>query len=97
VRVATFVWATLFVVLGGMLAFGIIGEAWGIGPRVGAATLLITLGGLVWAVPAVTWVAKRSADKGTGVCPVGATCKCGHFNFKPRATCKNCGAATAYG
>ena len=82
------------------MAFGLVPGAsgWATAPRVGVATALISLGVLLLAMPAVVWILRRTARPGdyAGACPVGATCPCGHFNFKPRRTCRSCGAATAF-
>lgn len=73
-------------------------DSWGFGPRIGAATLLVVFG-LILAVGAnVRSILRRTtrAEDYRGGCPVGATCKCGHFNFKPRKTCRQCGAGTSF-
>src|SRR5688572_6386064 len=70
---------------------------WAFGPRIGMGTLLLVLG-FVLAAGAFAGAIRRRTEAvdGKGGCPVGATCACGHFNFKPRRTCRQCGAATLY-
>lgn len=72
-------------------------DAWALGPRMGMGTLLVVLG-LVFVVGAFAGAirSRTEAVDGKGGCPVGATCSCGHFNFKPRKACRQCGAATLY-
>jgi len=67
------------------------------GPRIGFTVLLLTLG-LVLAVGSFAGALRMRSQRldSKGGCPVGAKCACGHFNFKPRATCRQCGAATLY-
>jgi hypothetical protein len=82
------------VVLGGWLPGA---AAWAPGPRIGMGTLLAVFG-LVLLVGAFAGAIRSRTERhdSKGGCPVGATCACGHFNFKPRRTCRQCGAATAY-
>jgi hypothetical protein len=91
-------WALLFVVLGVLLVGAWLpgSSGWGVGPRVGAATALFVLGGLLLLFPAVHWILRKTTrpEDYDGGCPVGKTCACGHFNFKPRSECRQCGAAT---
>lgn len=71
--------------------------SWATGPRLGMGTLLAVLGAVLAAgafAGAIRARTERLDSKGG--CPVGATCACGHFNFKPRRTCRQCGAATAF-
>ena len=67
------------------------------GPRVGLAVLLLTMG-IVLAVGAFAGALRMRTERldSKGGCPVGAKCSCGHFNFKPRTTCRQCGATTLY-
>jgi hypothetical protein len=67
------------------------------GPRIGFAVLLLTMG-FVLAVGSFAGALRMRSERldSKGGCPVGAKCACGHFNFKPRATCRQCGAATLY-
>ena len=86
-------------VAGGVLSGLVPGSSgWAAGPRIGVGTLLLTLG-LVFLVGAFAGAirARTARVEGAGGgCPVGATCACGHFNFKPRKACRQCGAATTY-
>ena len=95
----TLAWSLAFTV-GGMLAAaswfpgaGTVAQ----GPRIGFAVLLLTLG-IVLAVGAFAGALRMRTERldGKGGCPVGAKCACGHFNFKPRTSCRQCGAATLY-
>jgi hypothetical protein len=90
-------WGLVYLAAGIAIAIGWIGGNWGIGPRAGAASLLIVLA-LVLLVGSFAAAIRARTDRldGKGVCPVGATCSCGHFNFKPRRACRQCGAATVY-
>lgn len=94
------VWATLFVACGLLVALGLVpgSASWAAAPRAGIATVLLVLGGTLWAIALVPLFLRRTTKAADykGGCPVGATCACGHFNFKPRATCKQCGQATTY-
>lgn len=67
------------------------------GPRIGLTAVLAMLA-LALAVGAFAGAIRRRTQRldGPGGCPVGATCACGHFNFKPRATCRQCGVPTRY-
>jgi hypothetical protein len=94
------VWGVAFVGVGLLLATASIKgtaelEA---GPRVGMGVALVVLGLVVFAIGNVGWLLRRTAKAGDYApsCPVGATCACGHFNFKPRRACRQCGAATSY-
>lgn len=70
---------------------------WSLGPRIGAGTLLVVLGAVLVAGAFAGAIRSRTERlDGKGGCPVGATCACGHFNFKPRRTCRQCGVATMY-
>lgn len=82
------------VVLGGWLPGA---SSWSLGPRVGGGTLLVVLG-LVFVAGAFAGAIRARTERldGKGGCPVGATCACGHFNFKPRRSCRECGLATTY-
>jgi len=72
-------------------------EGWALGPRIGMGTLLCVLG-LVFVAGSFAGAIRNRTEAvdGKGGCPVGATCSCGHFNFKPRKACRQCGAATLY-
>jgi hypothetical protein len=72
-------------------------ETWALGPRLGMGTLLAVLGLVFIAGSFAGAIRSRTEAKDTkGGCPVGATCTCGHFNFKPRKACRQCGAATLF-
>lgn len=72
-------------------------SGWALGPRLGVGTLLAVLGA-VFLVGSFAGAIRSRTERldSKGGCPVGATCACGHFNFKPRRTCRQCGAATAF-
>jgi len=92
-------WGLAFVAAGATVALGGIpgSQAWATGPRIGVATLLIVLGLLSFGFALGPWIARRTArPENQGICPVGATCECGQFNFKPKRSCKACGKATLY-
>ncbi len=92
-------WALAFAIAALLLAVGWFPGAANAapGPRIGLTALLammafvLLVGSFAGAIQARS---ERLDSK--GVCPVGAKCVCGHFNFKPRATCRQCGAATHY-
>ncbi|MHB1261781.1 MAG: hypothetical protein ACYC2H_08705 [Thermoplasmatota archaeon] len=70
---------------------------WSTGPRIGMGTLLVVLGFVFVSGSFAAAIRRRTeATDSKGGCPVGATCSCGHFNFKPRKACRQCGAATLY-
>lgn len=72
-------------------------ERWPLGPRLGMGTLLLVMGLVFIAASFAGAIRNRTEATDTkGGCPVGATCPCGHFNFKPRKACRQCGAATLY-
>jgi hypothetical protein len=82
------------VVLGALLPGS---EEWSTGPRIGMGMLLVVLGVVFVAGAFAGAIRSRTeANETKGGCPVGATCACGHFNFKPRKACRQCGAATMY-
>lgn len=95
----TLAWSAAFLAGGTVAAAGWFPGAasTALGPRIGLAALLLTFG-VVLAVGAFAGALRTRTMRldGKGGCPVGATCACGHFNFKPRATCRQCGAATMY-
>jgi hypothetical protein len=95
----TLAWGGLFILAGGLLLANVLpgSDAWALGPRLGLGTFLL-VAGLVMLVASFAAALQRRTAKmdGKGGCPVGATCGCGHFNFKPRPTCRQCGAATRY-
>ncbi len=67
------------------------------GPRIGLCAALATMGAILFVGAFTAELQARTARlDGKGHCPVGAKCACGHFNFKPRARCRQCGAATSY-
>lgn len=95
----TLLWATLFVA-GGILVLGAWvpgASGWSLGPRLGLGTFLLVTG-FVFLAGSFAGAIRRRTDRvdGKGGCPVGATCSCGHFNFKPRKACRQCGQATVY-
>ena len=89
------VWGLLFAGAGTVVAAGWLpgSDGWALGPRIGIATVLIVLGVTVVGFASAHQFARGDAP---GNCPVGATCGCGHFNFKPRRTCRQCGTATVF-
>lgn len=93
-------WGAASAAAGTLVAGGWIpgSSAWAAGPRFGIAALLLVVGFLMLAGPWVAYAVRRSSakDGSGGTCPVGATCGCGHFNFKPRGTCRQCGKDTVY-
>src|ERR1041385_3626127 len=90
-------WGAAFRLAGLAVALGWIGSAWAFGPRIGAATALLVCGFvLVLSSFAAAIRGRTERLDGKGSCPVGATCGCGHFNFKPSKVCRQCGAATLY-
>lgn len=93
-------WGLAFIVAGLAVAFGWLPGAsqWAGGPRAGLATGFLMLGITVLLAGNAAWILRRTtkAEDYRGGCPVGATCKCGHFNFKPRKVCRECGASTAF-
>lgn len=96
----TVAWALAFLAAGLAVALGWFpgADAAAPGPRIGLAVALLTLGAVL-AVGAFAGALRARTERlegGKSGCPVGATCACGHFNFKPRATCRQCGAATSY-
>ena len=92
-------WALAFV-LAGVVVLGawLPGSAdWSAGPRLGMGTFLLVTGLVVLVGSFAGGIRRRTeAVDAKGGCPVGATCACGHFNFKPRRACRQCGAATLY-
>lgn len=98
-RISTLLWGAAFALAGILVLVGVVpgSSAWASGPRTGIAMVLILLGFLLLAGPWVAYAVRRASSKeGPGGCPVGATCACGHFNFKPRKTCRQCDAPTVY-
>ena len=92
-------WAAAFLAAGTLAAGGWFpgAGAAALGPRVGLAALLLTFGVVLVAGAFAGRLRARSERlDGKGGCPVGATCACGHFNFKPRLSCRQCGAATSF-
>jgi hypothetical protein len=72
-------------------------DGWSLGPRLGMGTLLLVMGFVLISGSFAGAIRRRTeAADSKGSCPVGATCSCGHFNFKPRKSCRQCGAATLY-
>jgi hypothetical protein len=93
-------WGVAFLAAGAIVAGGWMpGSAeWSQGPRIGIATLLLVWGFLIMGFALSPWILRKTTRKEDyeGACPVGATCACGHFNFKPRKDCRQCGAATGF-
>ena len=91
-------WGAAFLLAGfAVLARWLPGAAgWATGPRLGLGTFLLVTGLVLLAGSFAGAIRARTEASGKGGCPVGATCACGHFNFKPRATCRECGTATVY-
>ena len=91
-------WGVAFLALGILLATGLLASAWGAAPRAGVATLFLVLGLVTILAGNAAWILRRTTrpEDYRGGCPVGATCACGHFNFKPRKSCKQCGAITKF-
>src|SRR5689334_10256504 len=99
VRLATVLWGLAFAAAGTLVAAGWAPGAAtaSLGPRLGIAMVLLLLGFALLLGPVIAaMVRRRSAGQTGGVCPVGASCSCGHFNFKPRAACRQCGKPTEY-
>ena len=94
------IWGTAFVAAGALVAGGWLpgSAAWQMGPRIGVATFLAVTGLTVIAFALVPWVLRKTTKPADyeGGCPVGATCGCGQFNFKPRKSCRQCGKATTF-
>lgn len=93
---STFVWGTLFLAAGILVAGGWFPGAASAstGPRIGLAGVLLTLGALTVGIPLVTWfIGKTSRPEDyEGTCPVGRVCPdCGAFTFYPKPNCKSCG------
>ncbi len=99
-RLRTFLWGLAFLAGGTVVAAGWLpgSSAWATGPRVGIAMFLFLVGSLLLGIPGVQAVLHRTTrpEDYPGGCPVGATCSCGHFNFKPRRRCAQCGEPTRY-
>lgn len=95
-----FLWGIGMAAVGALLAAGSFrgSEVLEEGPRIGMGVALAVLGLTILAIGNVGWFLRKTAKAGDydGGCPVGATCACGHFNFKPRKRCRQCGAATLY-
>jgi hypothetical protein len=94
-------WGAALGATGLVVAFGMVpgSNAWAAGPRYGISALLLTTAAFLFCIPTFGWIGRRTArveGNGGANCPVGATCACGHFNFKPRATCRACGQPTAF-
>jgi hypothetical protein len=93
-------WGAAFVAAGACIAASVIpgSESWATGPRIGIASVLLLLGFFMIVGPWIAFAVRRASAKegGGGNCPVGTTCGCGHFNFKPRAMCKQCGKDMVY-
>lgn len=95
----TLVWGLAFAALGTVLLAGWMpgSSSWAVGPRLGLGSFLV-VAGLVFLTGSFAGAIRDRTARvdGTGGCPVGATCTCGHFNFKPRVRCRQCGATTRY-
>jgi hypothetical protein len=97
-RLRSLGWSLAFMAAGVALAAGWVGGRWSATARLGAGMALATLGFLLAAIPLSVWWLRRTtrASDYEGGCPVGANCGCGHFNFRPRPACRQCGAPTVY-
>ncbi|MES2155042.1 MAG: hypothetical protein V4510_07895 [bacterium] len=98
-RIGTLLWGLAFLAAGAVVLAGLaLGASdWSTGPRIGIGMVLLLLGFLLAAGPWIAYAVRRASSKESkGGCPVGTTCACGHFNFKPRAHCRECGTATTY-
>ena len=95
----TLLWGVAFLAAGILVLSALVpgSASWALGPRVGMGTLL-AVSGLVLVLGSFAGSIRARTERvdSKGGCPVGATCPCGHFNFKPRRTCRQCGAATTY-
>lgn len=95
----TLAWGLAFLAAGIVVLAGLVpgSDSWAQGPRIGMGTLLV-VAGLVLGIGAFAGSIRSRTERvdSKGGCPVGATCACGHFNFKPRRTCRQCGVATLY-
>jgi hypothetical protein len=92
-------WGLAFAAAGTLVLLGWLpgASAWATGPRFGAGTFLLVMGLVFVCGSFAAAIRSRTARiDGPGGCPVGATCPCGHFNFKPRRACRQCGAATRF-
>ncbi len=93
-------WGIALVGIGALLTSGSFRGTEGLedGPRIGMGVALAVLGLTIFAIGNAAWFLRKTAKAGDydASCPVGATCACGHFNFKPRRRCRQCGAATSY-
>ena len=95
----TIAWAVGFQLAAVIVALGLYPGSDGAaqGPRIGLTVALATLGTILLVGAFTAELQARTARlDGKGGCPVGAKCACGHFNFKPRATCRQCGVPTTY-
>lgn len=92
-------WGLAFLALGALALAGWLPGAasWATGPRIGLGTFLAVMGFVLLAGSFAGAIRARTERTDTkGGCPVGATCACGQFNFKPKRACKQCGAATLF-
>jgi hypothetical protein len=95
----TIAWGLAFAALGILVLAGWLPGAsgWALGPRIGLGTFLVVAGAVFLVGSFAGAIRTRTERTDTkGGCPVGATCACGHFNFKPKRVCRQCGAATMY-
>ena len=95
----TLLWGLGFLLAGTLILGGWMpgASSWATGPRIGLGTFLAVAGFVLLAGSFAGAIRDRTARvDGKGTCPVGATCSCGHFNFRPRKSCRQCGAATVY-
>ncbi len=100
VNLKALVWGGLFTAAGVAVATSWLpGTAgMGLGPRLGATTLLITFGLTLIAMANASWFLRKTTrpEDYKGGCPVGESCaKCGSFNMKPRSVCRSCGVNLA--
>ncbi|MHB8634574.1 MAG: hypothetical protein ACYDBQ_11530 [Thermoplasmatota archaeon] len=91
-------WGLGFVAAGLVVAFGLLpgSHGWAPGPKAGIASVLVIVGVVTASLAMAGWIVRRTEAAGGGGCPVGASCGCGHFNFKPRRSCRACGLALTW-
>lgn len=94
----TLAWGLAFAALGAIVLAGWMpgSTEWALGPRIGLGTFLAVAGIVFLAGSFAGAIRDRTERTDSKGCPVGATCACGHFNFKPKRVCRQCGAATLF-